>query len=62
MKNHLPGLLILLVLWVAMTLLAARLSPESPLWACAAAAFILAADLCIPAAFCVGLVARLFIR
>ncbi len=31
MKNHLPGLLTLLVLWVAITLLAARLSPESPL-------------------------------
>jgi hypothetical protein len=62
MKNHLPGLLALFVLWSVMTLFAARLSPQSPLWACTAAAFIAATLLCGPAAFCAGLVARLFMR
>jgi pheromone shutdown protein TraB len=58
MRQNLPGMIVFFGLWTAMTAFVMVVSPAG-LPASAVVGFVLAAILCLPLAFVLGLVARL---
>jgi hypothetical protein len=62
MRHNLPGIIVLIALWVISCLFILRLDPKATVPAAATVAFGVSLILCLPVAFFAGLVARLIQR